>query len=190
MGILQVYMKKIYLIRHPETFANLNYNGPKDITKKGFRQMSALCDRLNDLEINCIVSSELDRAAKMAFSLATEHPEAELSLDSNLNEIDQRSIGLPKNVDSYFLSYFRDRCRVNRSYKRYFVDNDEKTSVIVAHGNIIRYFLTKIIGTMPSAGRNFELHQTSLTEVRKNRYWYVYSVNDYSHLSSKDLSSR
>ncbi len=68
---------KIFLVRHGEV-ANADercYNGHYDVdlSAEGLRQMKAIADRLKDMPIKAVYSSDLQRASKGAKAIADRH---------------------------------------------------------------------------------------------------------------------
>ena len=78
----------IYIIRHGETYGNLNGDGfaETDLTPNGMRQIAFLGKRFCKDNIDRIYSSPLKRALKTANAIKSFHPETPFTIDSLLLE--------------------------------------------------------------------------------------------------------
>lgn len=78
----------IYIIRHGETFGNINGDGfaETDLTPKGIEQISLLSERLKDKPVSKIYTSPLIRAVKTANAIREKHTDIPLIIDCDLLE--------------------------------------------------------------------------------------------------------
>jgi len=76
--------------------------------------------------------------------------------------------------------------QLDKAFKRYFVPSrqGEERDVIVAHGNVIRYFVTKALGVDTQAWLSMSVAHASLTVIRveADGSFVVLSVGDVGHL--------
>ena len=90
---------KLYIIRHGETFGNLNGDGfsETDLTPKGERQIVLLGERFKEENISKFYVSPLVRAVKTANAVREYHKTTPIIVDSLLLEkgTDSDYIGLP-----------------------------------------------------------------------------------------------
>ena len=90
---------KLYIIRHGETFGNLNSDGfsETDLTPKGERQIALLGERFKEENIDKFYVSPLVRAVKTANAVREYHKNAPIIIDSLLLEkgTEPDYIGLP-----------------------------------------------------------------------------------------------
>ena len=79
---------KLYIIRHGETFGNLNGDGfsETDLTPKGERQIFLLSERFKDENIDKFYVSPLVRAVKTANAVREYHKNTPIIIDSLLLE--------------------------------------------------------------------------------------------------------
>lgn len=91
----------IYIIRHGETYGNLNGDGfsETDLTPKGEEQARLLGERFKDKKVDKIYTSPLVRAVKTAKEIKKHHENTPVIIDSALLEkgTDPDYCGLPKN---------------------------------------------------------------------------------------------
>ena len=79
---------KLYIIRHGETFGNLNGDGfsETDLTPKGERQIALLGERFKEESIDKFYVSPLVRAIKSANAVREYHKNTPIIIDSLLLE--------------------------------------------------------------------------------------------------------
>ena len=79
---------KLYIIRHGETFGNLNGDGfsETDLTPKGERQIALLGERFKEENIDKFYVSPLVRAVKTANAVREYHKNTPIIIDSLLLE--------------------------------------------------------------------------------------------------------
>lgn len=91
----------IYIIRHGETYGNLNGDGfsETDLTPKGAEQARLLGERFKDKKLDKIYTSPLVRAVKTAKEIKKHHENTPVIIDSALLEkgTDPDYCGLPRN---------------------------------------------------------------------------------------------
>src|SRR3972149_6993619 len=124
---------KIFLVRHGEV-ANANercYSGHYDVdlSAEGIKQMKAIADRLKDMPIKVVYSSDLQRAVKGAKSIAERHSIKPIAL-KELRELNY-GIWEGRRLDEIRSLYPDD------VFDRHKGDN----VVIVSHGGVNRIVL-------------------------------------------------
>lgn len=197
----------IYIIRHGETYGNLNGEGftETDLTPRGRQQIAFLGKRFKDEKIDKIYSSPLIRAIKTANAVKSFHGDTPMVITSQLlekgtdpdycglsdeeinalcpyAEIMQRS---PLGVEDDEKAYSR-ACSFIEQIK---AENDfDSTIVIVAHGTFNSYLVLAALDFPFKENFNFSHLNTGVTLVNyleengiiKTKLKYL---NDTSHLT-------
>ena len=84
-------MTEIYLIRHAQAEGNIyrfmqgHWDG--DVTETGRYQIKALAEKLKDIKIDAVYSSDLKRAFLTAQAVLKYHPEIRINTDKRIREI-------------------------------------------------------------------------------------------------------
>jgi broad specificity phosphatase PhoE len=196
----------IYIIRHGETYGNLNGDGfaETDLTPNGRNQIAFLGKRFKDINIDKIYTSPLIRAVKTANAVRSFHLDTPIEITSMLLEKGTAPdyIGLsdeelhtlcPQATISPRspLGEEDDDIAYNRAVK--FIDkikaeNDfEDTIVVVAHGTFNSYLVLAALGFHFKENFNFSHLNTGVTLVQyleedgviKTKLKFL---NDTSHL--------
>lgn len=196
----------LYIIRHGETFGNLNGDGftETDLTPNGMHQIAFLGKRFSKEKIDRIYTSPLKRALKTANAIKSFHPETPFVVDSLLFEkgTDPDYSGLPVEEIKRLCPYGEilpqaplgvedDEIAYNRAVKfieKIKAENDfDSTIAVVAHGTFNSYLVLAAIGFPFKENFNFSHLNTGVTLVN-----YLYEdgvlktklkyLNDVSHL--------
>ena len=196
----------IYIIRHGETFGNINGDGftETDLTPKGLEQISALAERLKNKPITKIYSSPLIRAVKTATKIRDYHNDIPYIIDCDLLEkgTDPDYCGLPIDkiheicsdchiLPSHALGEEDDDKAYTRAVK--FIDkiknenNFDSVIAVVAHGTFNSYLISAALGFPFKENFNFSHLNTGVSlvcyleenGVIKTKLKYL---NDISHL--------
>ncbi|MBE6800633.1 MAG: histidine phosphatase family protein, partial [Ruminococcaceae bacterium] len=151
---------KLYIIRHGETFGNLNGDGfsETDLTPKGERQIAFLAERFKSEKIDKFYVSPLVRAVKTANAVREYHKNTPIIIDSLLLEKGTAPdyIGIPYEEIKKLcpdaeinprtpLGEEDDEKAYNRAkeiIEKIKAENDfESTVVIIAHGTFNSYLV-------------------------------------------------
>jgi probable phosphoglycerate mutase len=202
------YMK-LYIIRHGETFGNLNGDGfsETDLTPKGERQISLLGERFKDENIDKFYVSPLVRAVKTANAVRKYHENTPIIIDSLLlekgtapdyigfpneeikklcpdAEINPRMpLGEEDDVKAY--------SRAKEIIEKIKSENDfESIVVIIAHGTFNSYLVLAALDFPLKENFNFSHVNTGVSLVQTIKENGVVKtklkfLNDYSHLDEK-----
>ena len=197
---------KLYIIRHGETFGNLNGDGfsETDLTPKGERQIALLGERFKEESIDKFYVSPLIRAVKTANAVREYHKNTPIIIDSLLLEkgTEPDYIGLPdeeiKKLCHDAQINFRtplgeenDEKAYNRAKKiieKIKTENDfESTVVVVAHGTFNSYLVLAALDFPLKENFNFSHVNTGVSLVQYLKENDVVKtklkfLNDYSHL--------
>ncbi len=197
---------KLYIIRHGETFGNLNGDGfsETDLTPKGERQIALLGERFKEENIDKFYVSPLVRAVKTANAVREYHKNTPIIIDSLLLEkgTDPDYIGLPDEEikklcpDAQInhrtpLGEEDDKKayeRAKRIIEKIKAENDFlSTVVIIAHGTFNSYLVLAALDFPLKENFNFSHVNTGVSLVQTIKENGVIKtklkfLNDYSHL--------
>ena len=197
---------KLYIIRHGETFGNLNGDGfsETDHTPKGERQIALLGERFKDENIDKFYVSPLVRAVKTANAVRKYHKNTPIIIDTLLlekgtlpdyiglpdeeikklcpdAEINHRSpLGEEDDLKAY--------SRAKKIIEKIKAENGfEDTIVIIAHGTFNSYLVLAALDFPLKENFNFSHVNTGVTLVQTIKENGVIKtklkfLNDYSHL--------
>ncbi len=198
----------IYIVRHGETFGNLNGDGftETDLTPNGENQVALLGERFKDERIDKIYTSPLIRAVRTTKAIKNHHKEVPVTIDCSLLEkgTDPDYTGLDDNVllkqipDALILprkplGEENDDIAYNRAKKIIEKIKNENpfdsTVVIVAHGTFNSFLVLAALDFPLKADFNFSHLNTGVTLVNYIEEKGVIKtklkfLNDTSHLKS------
>ena len=163
-------MTKIYLIRHAEAEGNYyrRIQGQWDggITSLGYKQIDALAERMKDVHLDALYSSDLTRTKLTAGAIQKYH-DLPLRTDKNLREVrmgqwegmswgdvihaDPEQYGFFSNDPGRWTIEGGERwealcARIYGTITRIASKHDGETIAIVSHGTAIRALLCKVMG--------------------------------------------
>lgn len=197
---------KLYIIRHGETFGNLNGDGfsETDLTPKGERQIALLGERFKDENIDKFYVSPLVRAVKTANAVRKYHKNTPIIIDTLLLEkgTEPDYTGLPDEEIKKLcpdaeinhripLGEENDEkayCRAKEIIEKIKAENDfESTVVIIAHGTFNSYLVLAALDFPFKENFNFSHVNTGVSLVQTIKENGVIKtklkfLNDYSHL--------
>ena len=197
---------KLYIIRHGETFGNLNGDGfsETDLTPKGERQIALLGERFKEENIDKFYVSPLVRAVKTANAVREYHKNTPIIIDSLLLEKGTAPdyIGLadeeikklcpdaeinhrtPLGEEDDEKAYTRAKGIIEKIK----AENDfESTVVVIAHGTFNSYLVLAALDFPLKENFNFSHVNTGVSLVQTIKENGVIKtklkfLNDYSHL--------
>jgi len=182
------FPRTIYLVRHGayEQTAKVDPEVGGALTPLGIAEARLVAARLRGLPLHfdSITSSTMERARETAAIVRESLPEVEFHESSDLSEctpptfrplegeLPEEQAACAKRLDRVFAEHFRPASRTNGS------------DLIVAHGNVIRYLVTKALGVDTRAWLGFSVAHASLTvvRVRANGTMSVVAVGDIGHI--------
>jgi serine/threonine-protein phosphatase PGAM5 len=183
--------RTIYLIRHGlynENDERDEFIG-KELTPLGIAQARLLSTRLKSMsiEFSSLTSSTMTRARQTAMVINEEFPELVLYQDSLIAECTPPTWrkDVMAESDSSELTECVENLEV--SFKKYFVpspDENDRNELIVCHGNVIRYFVTKILNVNTMSWLQMSITNCSLTiiRVRADGTMKLDAFSDYGHI--------
>ncbi|MBE2199621.1 MAG: histidine phosphatase family protein [Anaerolinea sp.] len=185
-----MFIRTVYLLRHGQEDRD---NSPDewggDLTTIGIAQAQAAGKQLRHTPLTSIHVSTLRRARHTAKYVAEFHPGVPL-LGTNLlwecvpnippSLQDMMTHISPEQVE-------RDQARIAHAYDRYFREPEngvDHHDLVVCHGNLIRYFVCRILQAPPEMWVNLEICNCGITriEVHADGRRVLVSHNDCSHL--------
>lgn len=195
-------MRKIYLVRHGETNANVEkrYCGQTDVdlNHKGLRDAASIAKVLKNISLDSIVSSDLKRTLKTA-ELINEYHQLELELNPDFREINfgkfenltfeeigvkypEEKVKMIKEKINYnFLegeSLSVLYKRVIKSFNKLLEAKENENILIVSHGGVIRMILTEILSGDLNNYWSVEVDNTRIsTIVDHEGFLYLKNLN-------------
>lgn len=179
-------IRTLYLVRHGQYIAgDSNTLQPEVLTALGRKQAARIGKRLSEVQFSSLHHSTMPRAVETASIIAEFLPPLKRHATPLLCE------GLPS-VAPHFKAPFRKpraevmktRKRMDDAFTRFFRPSRvDRNDLIVAHGNIIRYFVRKALGDAVHRWWQLDILQCSLSIVRVTPTRVVLvSFNDVGHI--------
>ncbi|HKI78648.1 MAG TPA: histidine phosphatase family protein [Ignavibacteriaceae bacterium] len=182
--------RTIFLIRHGEYSSQMDNKSDagKRLTPLGIAQARLVSARLKAMntKFNSLISSTMTRARETAEVINRDFPEMKLEQSDLIRECtpptwrndimadrDSTDIGCVENLE--------------RAFKKYFVpspDGKDRNDIIVCHGNVIRYFVTKVLKVDEMSWLQMSISNCSLTIVRilPDERMKLDVFSDYGHI--------
>ncbi len=183
----------LYLVRHgqydPDAPAPDALEGC--LSKLGKQQAQKTAKALQAYPITAIHCSTLRRAAETAEIIAAVFPEMKINRTRRLWE------SIPHVSDymrDHFQNFLPDQLktqaeRSEKAFEHYFksTKGTDKHEILVAHGNLIRYFVCRTLRVDAGAWLRMDCHNCGITCVRVNEMGdtFLISYNDTGHLPPK-----
>lgn len=188
-------VRAIYLVRHGQ-YDSYPENGDAlggGLTPLGHEQAEITAAAMAAIPVNAIYCSTLRRAAQTAAIIAGSFSGLEVQASRELWEIVP---SIPPREADYFALHFpnltpttiaRDRYLADQAFDRLFcpaLDYDEH-NIIVCHGNIIRYFVCRVLNVGVETWANMETNNCGITRciIESDGRMMLVALNDTGHLS-------
>lgn len=190
----------LYLVRHghyTDTAATADGLGGS-LTATGIEQAQLIAQRLAALPIGSIFHSPLRRAVETAEQIAALLPQAVMTSDPDLRECIP---GFPAALAPFFASIpaeriAQDRVQADRAFSNYFrpgegTDQSEQHDLLVCHGNIIRYFICRVLQAPAEHWPYAVIHHCGFSHVviKADGVAGLIAHNDTGHLATSLLST-
>jgi len=165
--------RTIYLIRHGEynSIDERDAEVGKELVPLGIAQARLLSARLKsmDVKFTSLISSTMTRARQTAMIINEEFPEFSLLQSALIKECTPPS--RRKDIMTGIDTTEKDRCVENleMAFNKYFIpppDESDRHDIIVCHGNVIRYFVTKVLNVDTMSWIQMSIGNCSLTKIR------------------------
>jgi len=184
-------IRTLYLIRHGD-YTPQDDNIPDSLnvlTPLGISQVRLVSTRLKSMNIkfNSLVSSTMTRAKQTAEVIIQDFPELVHEQSDLIRECTPPT--WRKDVMAGVDTIEREECVKNLelAFQKYFVpspDEKDRNDIIVCHGNVIRYFVTKVLNVDTMAWLQMSISNCSLTIIRilPNGTMKLDAFSDYGHI--------
>lgn len=180
----------LYLIRHGQ----YDHDDPADadvgkhLIPLGVAQARLTADRLRALpeEITSLTSSTMTRARETALVIGADFPGLELQQSRILRECTPTTWRADVMADLEPGEAEACETQLESAFAEYFVPSEggERHDVIVAHGNVIRYLVTRVLGVDPHSWLVMSVGNASITivRIRPDGRMKILGVGDMGHL--------
>lgn len=184
-------IRTIYLIRHGEY--NQTDTSDSDIGKKltplGIAQARLLSARLKAIPVQftLLTSSTMTRARETALVINEDFPKLKLHQSTLLRECTPPTWRKDIMEETDSLELIECKANLEKAFEEYFIpspDQDERNDIIVCHGNVIRYFVTKVLNVNTMSWLQMSITNCSLTIIRvlPDGTMKLDSFSDYGHI--------
>ena len=182
----------LHLIRHGDYLEGETEDGlGNSLSDRGQQQAGKLAEFYDEYRLAAIHTSPASRAIETARIIAERHPGLALQRHRSLFECIPSvppKVALCGDPDEFSPSHISNcRERLDRQFDRSFKATraQERYEILVCHGNVIRYFVTRALGVDANSWVSMRCFQASVTRVvvsSGTRRFVLESLNDLSHL--------
>ena len=180
----------IYLVRHAQTYYAQNSDDSEGtLTPLGIEQAEMTAERFRNVSFTNAYISTLRRAVQTAEIILKYHPNISIQWTKILRECVPNipplyADELPKLSSDELIQM---KSQAEQAFMTHFMpafDQDQNT-LIVSHGNLIRYFVIKVLEAHEHSWMKIEIYNCAVTIVKiKSEIDFVLEyLNDTSHLS-------
>jgi serine/threonine-protein phosphatase PGAM5 len=184
-------VRTLYLIRHGQYDHDDDRNSDvgKALIPLGIAQSKLVSNRLKSLpnKMSSLISSTMTRARQTAMIINQDFAELELQQTRLIRECTPPTWreDIMKREDFEELKKCSDN--LDAAFKKYFIpspDEEERNDIIVCHGNVIRYFVTKVLKVDTMSWLQMTTGNCGLTVVRikPDGSMKLVSFNDMGHI--------
>jgi serine/threonine-protein phosphatase PGAM5 len=183
--------RTIYLIRHGDynqTDEEDEFTG-NELTPLGIAQARLLSARLKSMrvEFTSLTSSTMTRARQTALIINAEFPELELKQNDLISECTPPTWREDVMAESDSSELTECIANIEKSFKEYVIpspNEKDRNDIIVCHGNVIRYFVTKVLNVDSMSWLQMSITNCSLTIIRvlPDGKMKLDTFSDYGHI--------
>jgi len=183
--------RTLYLIRHGQ-YDHEDKRNPdigKALIPLGIVQARLIANRLKSMPVtmNSLISSTMTRARQTAMIINKEFPDLELQQSRIIRECtpptwreDIMDREDPENLEEC-------TAQLEMAFSEYFIpspDNKDRNDIIVAHGNLIRYLVTKVLKVDTMSWLQMTTGNCGLTvvQIKPDGSMKLVSFNDMGHI--------
>ena len=183
--------RTIYLIRHGEydPADTTDSDIGKKLTPLGIAQARLISARLKGMpvEFTSLTSSTMTRARETAMVINEDFPQLKLQQSTLIRECTpptwRKDIMADENESDLNMCVKN----IERAFKEYFIpspDIIDRNDIIVCHGNVIRYFVTKALKADPMSWLQMSIGNCSLSIIRilPDGSMKLAAYNDVGHI--------
>ncbi len=184
-------IRTIYLIRHGD-YAPQDDSIPDSVnvlTPLGIAQARLVSTRLKSMNINfnSLISSTMARAKQTAEVIFKDFPELIPEQSDLIKECTPPTWREDVMADTKADEVEECINNLEEAYQKYFIlspDDKDRNDIIVCHGNVIRYFVTKVLQVDSMAWLQMSISNCSLTIIRvlPNGTMKLDAFSDYGHI--------
>jgi serine/threonine-protein phosphatase PGAM5 len=149
---------KIYLIRHGEADSKIE---GIPLTKKGLYESKIVANELLNYKFKKIYFSDLLRAKQTAEIYLKLNPDIETVSDERLREIYRVLIGGSEKIGTSENREINDKKRADEFFEEILKKGDDVA--IFCHGNIIRYYLNKVLKSKENLWESLVINNCSIS---------------------------
>lgn len=181
----------IYLIRHGDynqTDERDEFVG-RELTPLGIAQTKLLSTRLKAMpvEFTSLISSTMTRARQTALVINQDFPDLQLKQDSLICECTPPTWREDVMKDETESELNKCKENIEKAFEKYFItspDEKDRHDLIVCHGNVIRYFVTKVLKVDTMSWLQMSITNCSLTmiSIRPDGTMKLDTISDYGHI--------
>ena len=165
-------VRTVYLIRHGQ----YDHDDPRDpdvgkgLIPLGVAQAKLIAARLKGLpvEMSSLHSSTMTRARETALVIGEDFPDLELQTSKLIREClpPNRRIDIMERVPAEALQACTQQ--LEEAFKLFFAPSPDadRHDIVVCHGNVIRYFVTRVLGVDTTSWLGMSIANCSLTVVK------------------------
>lgn len=184
----------IHLIRHGQYNIDKKSELYNSLTPLGKKQAKWASKRLRDYPIEKITSSTSLRAKETA-DIVCENLDYSKNIKRSrllLEGVPCFNAKLKRKHSEYSIEYYqKEKARMDKAFESFFIPlkkaKSDRHELLVCHGNIIRYLVTKALKVRSLAWCDMDILQCSLTtiEVKQNGDCRLLSFNETGHIPIK-----
>ncbi len=172
---------KIYLIRHGEADSKAE---KIPLTKKGRGEGKKVAKKLLKYNFDKVYFSDLLRAKETAEIYLELNPQIERIEDERLSEVYRVLIGGPEKAGTSENKEINDKKRADEIFEE--ILREGKNVAIFCHGNIIRYYLNKILKRKDNLWNNLIINNCSISIIEYNKEKLkIIEINLINHIGKK-----
>ena len=183
--------RTIYLIRHGD-YAPQDDNIPDSVnvlTPLGIAQARLVSTRLKSMNINfnSLISSTMTRAIQTSQVIYNDFPEIRFEQSDLIRECTPPTWREDVMAETKADEVVECVNNLEEAFNNYFIpspDDNDRNDVIVCHGNVIRYFVTKVLKVDTMSWLQMSISNCSLTIIRilPNGNMKLDAFSDYGHI--------
>jgi len=186
-------VRTIYLIRHGQYDHDDDRSSDigKALVPLGIAQSKLVANRLKSLPVkmSSLISSTMTRARQTAMIIKQDFPELDLQQTRLIRECTPPTWrkDVMDGEDPEELKKCTDN--LDAAFSKYFIpstDKEDRHDIIVCHGNVIRYFVTKVLKVETMSWLQMTIGNCGLTvvSIKPNGSMKLISFNDMGHIPS------
>jgi len=186
-------VRTLYLIRHGQYDHDDDRSSDvgKALVPLGIAQSKLVANRLKSLPVkmSSLISSTMTRARQTAMIIKQDFPELDLQQTRLIRECTPPTWrkDVMDGEDPEELKICTDN--LDAAFSKYFIpstDNEDRNDIIVCHGNVIRYFVTKVLKVETMSWLQMTTGNCGLTvvSIKPNGSMKLISFNDMGHIPS------